>query len=197
MNMSLKLYVRKMYTTVEETYSEAGHDAEVPLRKVAVVAIVKNPYAGKNYQEDLSALTDASIELGKRITDMAVEAMGPYKVESYGKTSVVGIGGEQQHGSAMVTTAYGTVMRDAIGGGIAWISSTSKRMAPGGTVDIPLAHKDALYVRSHYDTVTVTLHDAPLPDEIAIICCYANRGQLNARVGGLTVDDIKGEDGLV
>ncbi len=195
--MSLKLHVRKIYTTVEETYSEAGRDAEVPLRKAAVVAIVKNPYAGKGYQEDLSALTDASAELGKRITDLAVATMAPYSVESYGKASVVGTAGEQQHGSALVTTVYGTVMRDAIGGGVAWISSTSKRMAAGGTIDIPLAHKDALYVRSHYDTVTITLHDAPLPDEIAIICCYANRGQLNARVGGLAVDEFKGEDGLV
>ena len=88
-------------------------------------------------------------------------------------------------------------MRDAAGGGAAWISSTSKRMETGGIIDVPLAHKDALYVRSHYDTMTVMIPDAPLPDEIAVICCYANRGQLNARVGGLEAQEIKGEDGLI
>ena len=88
-------------------------------------------------------------------------------------------------------------MRDAAGGGKAWISSFTKRVASGATIDIPLAHKDALYVRSHYDGITITLPDSPLPDELAIICAYANRGQLNHRIGGLAVKDIKGQDGLV
>ena len=92
--------------------------------------------------------------------------------------------GEQEHGVAMLTTVFGNVMRDAAGGGKAWISSFTKRAAPGATIDIPLAHKDALYVRSHYDGITITLPDAPLPDEIAIICAYANRGRPNHRVGG-------------
>ena len=78
--------------------------------------------------------------------------------------------GEQEHGVAMLTTVFGNVMRDAAGGGKAWISSFTKRAAPGATIDIPLAHKDALYVRSHYDGITITLPDAPLPNEIAIIC---------------------------
>jgi hypothetical protein len=190
------MQIRKIFTAIEDIFSDAGLEADPPLRKVAVVAVVKNPYAAGPYQADLRALTEASEALGKRITGLAAEAMKPYAMESYGKASVVGTEGEQQHGSAMVTTVYGNVMREAAGGGAAWISSTSKRMAVGGTIDVPLAHKDALYVRSHYDTMTVTLPDAPLPDEIAIICCYANRGQLNARVGGLEAGDIKGEDGL-
>ena len=85
----------------------------------------------------------------------------------------------------MLTTVFGNAMREAAGGGKAWISSMTKRAAPGATIDIPLAHKDALYVRSHYDGITITLHDAPLPDEIAIIAAFANRGRLNHRVGGL------------
>ncbi|MBT5046891.1 MAG: amino acid synthesis family protein [Rhodospirillaceae bacterium] len=188
---------RKIVTAIEEIYTEAGQDADVPLRKVAVIAVIDNPFAGKPYQEDLSSLTKASEALGQKITAMAKEAMKPYGMESYGKASVVGTNGEQQHGSAMVTTIYGNVMREAAGGGAAWITSTSKRLAVGGIIDVPLAHKDALYVRSHYDTMTVMLPDAPLPDEIAIICCYANRGQINARVGGLAAGDIKGDDGLV
>jgi hypothetical protein len=187
---------RKIVTAIEDIYSEAGHEADPLLRKVAVIAVVENPYAGEPFQDDLSSLTEASEALGRKITSMASDAMKPYGIESYGKASVVGTAGEQQHGSAMVTTIYGNVMREAAGGGAAWISSTSKRMEAGGIIDVPLAHKDALYVRSHYDTMTIMLPDAPLPNEIAIICCFANRGQLNARVGGLAAGDIKGEDGL-
>jgi hypothetical protein len=97
----------------------------------------------------------------------------------------------------MLTTVFGNAMRDAVGGGKAWISSMTKRVAPGSTIDIPLAHKDALYVRSHYDGITVTLHGAPLPNEIAIIAAFANRGRLNHQVGGLAAIDMKGTDGVV
>ena len=191
------MQMRKIITAIEETYNEAGRAAKTPLRKVAIIAIIKNPFAGEAYQQDLSSLTEASEALGKQITGLASKAMKPYTMQSYGKASVVGTAGEQQHGAAMVTTIYGNMMRDAAGGGAAWISSTSKRMETGGIIDVPLAHKDALYVRSHYDTMTVMIPDAPLPDEIAVICCYANRGQLNARVGGLEAQEIKGEDGLI
>jgi hypothetical protein len=112
------------------------------------------------------------------------------------RAAVIGLAGEQEHGVAMLTTVFGNVMRDHAGGGKAWISSITKRAAPGATIDIPLAHKDALYVRSHYDGITVTLPDAPLPDEIAVICAYANRGRPNHRVGGLAASEIKGVDGL-
>ena len=188
--------VRKILSFVEEVRSEAGRAATPPLRKVAVAAIIRNPFAGK-YVEDLEPLTKASEALGREITGLAVSLLKPYAVESYGKAAVIGLAGEQQHGSAMLTTVFGNVMREAAGGGKAWISSLTKRAAPGATIDIPLAHKDALYVRSHYDGISLTLPDAPLPDELAIICAYANRGQLNHRIGGLAVKDIKGQDGLV
>ena len=103
--------------------------------------------------------------------------------------------GEQEHGVAMLTTVFGNVMREAAGGGKAWISSLTKRAAPGAAIDIPLAHKDALYVRSHYDGITITLPDAPLPDEIAIICAYANRGRPNHRVGGLAAATSRASTG--
>jgi len=188
--------VRKIVTFIEDVFAEAGLRAEPPLRKVAVVAVVKNPFAGR-YVEDLAPLTKASLELGQRITGIGVAAMGNFSAQSYGKAGLVGMAGEQEHAVAMLTTVYGNVMREAVGGGKAWISSLTKRVAPGETIDIPLAHKDALYVRSHYDGITVTLHDAPLPDEIAIIAAFANRGRLNHRVGGLAAHEIKGVDGLV
>jgi hypothetical protein len=188
--------IRKILSFVEESRREAGIEAAAPLRKVAVVAVVANPFAGA-YAPDLSPLVDASGELGRMIAGRAVELLHPYAAESYGKGAVVGLDGEQEHGVAMLTTIFGNVMREAVGGGKAWISSLTKRAGPGATIDIPLAHKDALYVRSHYDGMSLTLHDAPLANEIAVICCLANRGRLNERVGGLSKDRIQGRDGLV
>ena len=88
--------------------------------------------------------------------------LAPDKAESYGKAAIIGMNGEQEHGVAMLTTVFGNVMREAAGGGKAWISSMTKRAAPGATIDVPLAHKDALYVRSHYDGMTITLHDCSI-----------------------------------
>lgn len=187
--------VRRIYAQIEETFSEAGHGSNEPLRKVAVVAVLKNPFAG-HYVADLKPLTDASKSIGGKIAAMGASYMGPYAVESYGKAGLVGLAGEQEHAVSMLTTVFGNVMREAVGGGRAWISSMTKRVSPGATIDVPLAHKDALYVRSHYDGITLTLHDAPLPDEIAIIVGFANRGRLNHRVGGLSKTEIKSLDGL-
>ena len=188
--------VRKILSFAEDTFAESDRPADPPLRKVAVVAVVKNPFAGR-YVADLEPLTKTSLELGERIAKLAINLMQPYSVESYGKAGLVGVAGEQEHAVAMLTTVYGNVMREAVGGGKAWISSMTKRVGAGATIDVPLAHKDALYVRSHYDGITLTLPDAPLPDEIAIICAFANRGRLNHRVGGLAAHAVKGVDGLV
>jgi Amino acid synthesis len=186
--------IKRTLTFIEEIGEEAGQRLDPPLRKVAVAAIITNPFAGR-FEPDLKPLTDASAAIGRHICELAVALLG-HKPESYGKAAVIGINGEQEHGVAMLTTVFGNVMREAAGGGKAWISSLTKRAAPGASIDIPLAHKDALYVRSHYDGITVTLPDAPLPDEIAVICAFANRGRPNHRVGGLSVHEIKGLDGL-
>lgn len=186
---------RKLFTIVEESWSEGDYQADTPIRKVATVAVVKNPFAGKT-QADLKQLTDLSIPIGTQIAELARDAMAPYEIQSYGKAAVIGLNGEQEHGVAMLTTVYGNVLREAVGGGKAWISSMTKRAAPGAVIDIPLAHKDALFIRSHYDGMTIMLPDAPLPDEIAVICVFTNRGRLNERSGGPSVDDIIGEDGL-
>lgn len=190
------MQIRKVVSFMEEVRSETGRPADPPLRKVAVAAIIANPFAGR-YVQDLSPLTEASEAIGREITALAVALLHPFAPQSYGKAAIIGLNGEQQHGSAMLTTVFGNVMREAAGGGKAWISSMTKRAAPGATIDIPLAHKDALYVRSHYDGISITLPDAPLPDELVIICAYANRGQLVHRIGGLSATEIKGQDGLV
>lgn len=190
------LEIRRRLVLVDTATAEAGIAAGRPLVKVAVVTILKNPFAGAPFTADLSPLIGPSAALGGEMATAGVAAMAGEPVESYGKGAVVGTAGEQEHGIALITTPFGDALRAAIGGGQAWISSFSKRASAGATIDVPLAHKDALYVRSHYDGMTVHLPDAPLPDEIAILACFASRGRLNARLGGIDADEIVGEDGL-
>jgi hypothetical protein len=121
---------------------------------------------------------------------MAIHALDSYKPQSYGKGALVGILGEAEHASALLTTAYANPIREAMGGGKAWISSMVKLGSPGAVIDIPMNHIDDVYVRSHYDGMTLSLQDTPMPDEIAIIFCMASGARLNARVGGLTHDDV-------
>ena len=192
----MELKIRRTYTIVETRHAEDGRKAEPPLRKVAAIAIVENPYAGR-YVEDLKPMIEASAALGRELSSMAVAALAPYRAQSYGKAGIVGLAGEQEHANALLTTTFAEPLRQALGGGKAWISSFTKRAAPGGSIDVPLASKDALFVRSHYDGMSITLPETPLPDEIAVIFCVANRGRINARVGGLRLEDVKGTDGLV
>ena len=186
--------IKRVLTFADEVRTEAGQQVAPPLRKVAAVAVLDNPFAGR-FEQDLKSLTDASAEIGRHICAIAMALLAA-PAESYGKAALIGLNGEQEHGVAMLTTVFGNEMRAAAGGGKAWISSLTKRAAPGTSIDIPLAHKDALYVRSHYDGITIMLPDAPLPDEIAIIAAYASRGRPNHRVGGPKASEIKGEDGL-
>jgi hypothetical protein len=190
MNLALVRHV-----TLIDEIKPGARDGGSPLRKVAVIGLVKNPMAGA-YGEDLKPMIEASVALGRELSSIAVAAMNPYKVESYGKGGIVGIAGRQEHVNALITSAFAEPLREAVGGARAWISSYTKCAAPGASIDIPLAHKDALYVRSHYDGITVTVPEGPQPDEIAVIICLANRGRIDARVGGLRAEEIEGKDGL-
>lgn len=186
--------IRKFVTVIDEMHSEMGRPADKPLRKVAVAAIFNNPYAGR-YSEDLSELIEFNPPLGKLLAEQLTKAMGE-PIDSLGKGALIGMRGDAIHGNACLLGEFANPIREAIGGGLAWIQSTTKRSAPGGMLDIPLAHKDALYVRGNYDTITVHLPDAPHPDEIAVIIAAANRGYLNPRLGGLLASEIKTRDGL-
>jgi hypothetical protein len=180
------LPIRKIWLVIEETRTAAGRgDPGGPLRKVAACAVVANPFAGRGYVEDLAPLVAASRALGSELGRLAREALGG-PVESYGKAAIAGTAGEQEHANACLTSAFGDAFREAIGGGRAWITSTSKVGPPGAAIDVPLAFKDELWVRSHYDAIEVRVPDAPLADEIVVIAAVANRGRLNARLGGLT-----------
>ncbi|MFB2556995.1 amino acid synthesis family protein [Herbiconiux liangxiaofengii] len=181
--------VRAWHSFVQETVHELGPAPEQPLVKAAVAVVFENPFAGR-WVDDLSPLTDASESLGTELGRRAVALLGGRPVESYGKGGMVGVNGEQEHIVACVTTVFGNALRDAVGGGEAWISSATKVAATGASIDLPLAYKDEVYVRSHYDAITLTLPDAPRPDEIVIIAAVATGGRVNARVGGLTVAEV-------
>jgi hypothetical protein len=190
----MTITIRRTLVIVEERREEAGRATNMPLRRVAAVAVVENPYA-KRYVEDLTPMINNSVRLGEEIAELALSAFGKHEVQSYGKGGVVGLDGEQEHANALLTTAFANPIRDAIGGGDAWISSFTKKAAPGAAIDIPMNHRGDIYVRSHYDGMSIVLPDAPMPDEVAIIFCLANRGRLNARVGGLTHDQVVARKG--
>jgi hypothetical protein len=185
----MQLNIRRTCSIIENNSELAGKRVATPVRKVAVVAILENPYVSR-YVEDLSPLIEASAGLGAMMGQMAMDALGSHQPQSFGKGGLVGLNGEAEHASALLTTAYANPLRDAIGGGKAWISSMVKLAAPGSLIDIPMNHKDDIYVRSHYDGMSIMLPDTPMPDEIAIIFCIASAGRINARVGGLSHEEV-------
>ncbi|MEP7310966.1 MAG: amino acid synthesis family protein [Pseudomonadota bacterium] len=191
------LHVRKWYEFREETLAlESGPLADgSSLMKLVIAAAIANPHAGRyveRFDEVIASSRELGIEFGRRFQ----RALANAKVESYGKAALVGANGEYEHGNAFLTSDFADPVRAALGGGKAWIPSTGKRGGPGTGIDIPLAHKDALYVRSHYDTISVTFTDAPGPDEVLIMMAVATRGRLHARLGGPSTADIIGQDGL-
>jgi Amino acid synthesis len=191
------LHIRKWFQFVEHTLAnETGEPADGdPLTKIVIACTVHNPYAGR-FARSLERIVKPSVKLGEEFGRRIKAAAGKRAIESYGKACIVGTNCEYEHGNAFLTSVFADPVRDAIGGGAAWVPSTGKRGAPGTAIDVPFAHKDALYVRSHYDTVTVSFTDAPAPDEVVVIFAFATRGRLHARLGGLAAKDIRGKDGL-
>jgi hypothetical protein len=190
-------HVRKWFTHVEDVLAnETGQPADgPPVRRFVIAAAIRNPYAGR-FSHDLTDIVAESDQLGCEIGRRAAEAAGDVAIQSYGKACVVGAQGEYEHGNAFLTQVFADPVREAVGGGKAWVPSTGKVAAAGTIIDIPLAHKDALYVRSNYDTISIGFGDAPRPDEVVIAFAFASRGRLHARLGGIAADEIRGEDGL-
>jgi hypothetical protein len=189
--------IRKIATFVEETRTEMGRTIDPATRRAAAVAVIENPYAGK-YVEDLSELMAIGEELGELLTLRAVAALGipATSVESYGKAAAVGEDGEIEHAAAILHPKLGTPVRRVLGKGAALIPSSKKRGGMGVALDIPLGHKDAAFVRSHFDGMEVRINDAPRAHEIVVAVAVTDSGRPLARVGGLTKNEIKGEDGL-
>jgi len=193
----MRARIRKIAVFVEETQTEMGRKVEPPSRRAAAVAVIENPFAGK-YVEDLSELMNIGEELGELLTQRAVAALGieASRAESYGKAAAVGEDGELEHAAAVLHPKLGAPVRKVLGKGAALIPSSKKRGGLGVPLDIPLGHKDAAFVRSHFDGMEVRLNDAPRANEIMVAVAVTDSGRPLPRVGGLTKDQIKGEDGL-
>jgi hypothetical protein len=193
----MRASIRKIATFVEETRSEMGRSVDPPTRRAAAVAVIENPYAGR-YVEDLSELMSIGEELGELLTLRAVAALGipANAVESYGKAAAVGENGELEHAAAILHPKLGAPVRKVLGKGTALIPSSKKRGGLGVVLDIPLGHKDAAFVRSHFDGMEVRINDAPRANEIMVAVAVTDSGRPLPRVGGLTKSEIKGEDGL-
>ncbi|HAR82921.1 MULTISPECIES: amino acid synthesis family protein [Sulfitobacter] len=189
--------IRKIATWVEETHREIGQQISPPTRKAVAVAVIKNPFAG-SYTQDLTPLMDIGAELGGLLGDKCVAALGitPAQAESYGKAAMVGEGGELEHAAAILHPKLGAPLRVAVEKGAALVPSSKKMGGPGQVLDVPLGHKDAAYVRSHFDGIEVRLNDAPRAGEILVAVAVTDSGRPLPRVGGLTHAAAEGKDGL-
>jgi hypothetical protein len=186
--------IRKIAINIEETHREIGREISPPTRKAVAVAVIENPFAGV-YQEELM---DIGAELGALLGEKCVSALGitPAQAESYGKSAMVGENGELEHAAAILHPKLGAPLRAAVEKGAALVASSKKMGSPGQVLDVPLGHKDAAYVRSHFDGIEVRLNDAPRANEIMVAVAVTDSGRPLPRVGGLTHADAKGEDGL-
>lgn len=189
--------IRKLVTIVEETIREMDREVSPPTRKAAAIAVIDNPFAGR-YVEDLTELMDVGAELGDLLGKKCLEALsiGPERAESYAKGCIIGVNGELEHAAAIMHPKLGKPFRDVLGGGLALIPSIKKRGSAGCTLDIPLNHKDAAFVRSHFDGMTVSVQDAPGPDELLVALVVTDSGRPLPRIGGLTKEQAKRQDGL-
>jgi Amino acid synthesis len=193
----MKAKIRKIVTFVEETRVEMDRAVEPPTRRAAAVAVIENPFAGR-YVDDLSPLIDVGEELGELLAARAIAALGIAgpSAESYGKAAAVGENGELEHAAAVLHPKLGAPVRKVLGKGAALIPSSKKRGGPGVALDVPLGHKDAAFVRSHFDGMEVRIGDAPRANEIMVAVAVTDSGRPHPRIGGLTKDEIKGVDGL-
>lgn len=189
--------IRKIVTVVEEVLTEMGQPVSPPTRRAAAIAVIENPCAGR-YVADLEELMAIGEELGGLLGARCVAALGiaPGQAQSYGKAALVGENGELEHAAAILHPRLGKPLREAVEKGAALVPSNKKRGPMGHPLDIPLGHKDAAYVRSHFDGMEVRVTDAPRANEILVAVAVTDSGRPLPRVGGLTHEAAEGKDGL-
>ncbi|HEX7911128.1 MAG TPA: amino acid synthesis family protein [Paraburkholderia sp.] len=193
--MAIKL--RKLVVQMDETRIEMGQTIDPPVRRALALAVIENPYAGR-YEAKLDALIEAGEELGALLGNKCVEALGiaPGEAQSYGKAAIVGEAGELEHAAAILHPKLGAPLRVAVEKGAALVPSAKKMGTLGTAIDVPLGHKDAAFVRSHFDAIEARVSDAPRANEIVVAVAVTASGRPLPRIGGLQVSEIKGEDGL-
>ncbi len=189
--------IRKLIVQVDETRVEMGRTIAPPVRKALAMAVIDNPCAGR-YVEDLDELVAIGEELGGLLGNKCVQALGiaPGAAHSYGKAAIVGEAGELEHAAAILHPKLGAPLRKAVEKGAALVPSSKKRGGLGTAIDVPLGHKDAAYVRSHFDAMEARVSDAPRANEIVVAVVVTDSGRPLPRIGGLQAHEIKGEDGL-
>lgn len=189
--------IRKLIVQVDEVRKEMGQTIEPPARRAVAIAVIDNPYAGR-YSENLDALIAIGEELGALLGQKAVAALGiaPAAAQSYGKAAIVGENGELEHAAAILHPKLGAPLRTAVEKGAALVPSAKKRGTLGTAIDVPLGHKDAAFVRSHFDAIEARVSDAPRANEIIVAVAVTDSGRPLARIGGLQHGEVKGEDGL-
>jgi hypothetical protein len=189
--------IRKLVVQVDETRKEMGQDVSPPTRRAVAIAVIENPYAGR-YSENLDELIAIGEELGALLGQKAVKALGiePGQAQSYGKAAIVGERGELEHAAAILHPKLGAPLRVAVEKGAALVPSAKKQGTLGTAIDVPLGHKDAAFVRSHFDAIEARVSDAPRANEIVVAVAVTDSGRPLPRIGGLQASEIKGEDGL-
>lgn len=189
--------IRKIIVQTDEVRVEMGRDVQPPVRKALAMAVIENPCAGR-YVENLDELIAIGEELGGLLGARCVQALGiePGQAQSYGKAAIVGEAGELEHAAAILHPKLGAPLRNAVEKGAALVPSSKKMGGLGTAIDVPLGHKDAAYVRSHFDAMEARVADAPRAHEIVVAVVVTDSGRPLPRVGGLTASEIKGVDGL-
>jgi hypothetical protein len=189
--------IRKLIVQVEETRLEMGQAVDPPARRAVAIAAIANPYAGR-YEQNLDDLIAIGEELGGLLGRECVKALGiePGAAQSYGKAAIVGEAGELEHAAAILHPKLGAPLRVAVEKGAALVPSAKKVGTLGTAIDVPLGHKDAAFVRSHFDAVEARIADAPRPNEIVVAVAVTASGRPLPRVGGLQANEVVGQDGL-
>lgn len=189
--------IRKIVVQVDEVLLEMGQPVSPPTRRALAMAVIANPYAGR-YSENLDELIAIGEELGGLLGDKCVQALGiaPGAAQSYGKAAIVGEGGELEHAAAILHPKLGAPLRKAVEKGAALVPSAKKIGGLGTAIDVPLGHKDAAFVRSHFDAMEARVADAPRAHEIVVAVVVTDSGRPLPRIGGLQVSEIVGQDGL-
>lgn len=189
--------IRKIVVQLEETLNEQGQPVDPPARRAMAMAVIENPYAGR-YSDSLGDLISIGEELAGLLGDRCVAALGiaPEAAHSYGAAAIVGESGEIEHAAAVLHPKLGAPLRRAVGKGAALIPSAKKLGSLGCAIDVPLSHKDAAFVRSHFDAIEARVSDAPRANEMVVVIAVTASGRPLARIGGLKVSDIQGVDGL-
>ena len=193
----MKAKIRKIIVQVDEIHQDGSQAVNPPTRRALAMAVIANPYAGR-FSESLDELMDIGEELGGLLGQRCVQALGisPEQAQSYGKAAIVGEGGELEHAAALLHPKLGAPLRKAVSKGAALVPSSKKQGTLGTAVDVPLGHKDAAFVRSHFDAMEARVADAPRANEIVVAVVVTDSGRPHPRIGGLQVHEIVGQDGL-